>query len=150
MLLSKACEYGIRAVLYLTTSTPGTYVPIRTISDMLSIPYHFLAKIVQTLAQRDVLASSRGPNGGVALARPASQISLEEIVLAVDGSAVFTECVLGLPGCGEQKPCPLHEQWAPARDRIHRMFEQVSLAELAARMEDGDFRLTDLSFTAGR
>ena len=148
MLLSKACEYGIRAVLYLAARTPGTYVPIRAISDALGMPYHFLAKIVQTLAQRGILASSRGPNGGVALARPASQITLEEIVLAIDGPAVFTECVLGLPGCGEQKPCPLHEQWIPTRDRLHRMFERASLAEMAERMEEGDFRLTNLPFTA--
>ncbi|MEP0547282.1 MAG: Rrf2 family transcriptional regulator [Rhodothermales bacterium] len=141
MLLSKACEYGIRSVLYLTKDGTGAYVPIRSISDALGIPYHFLAKIVQTLAQADVLTSSRGPSGGVALARPASQIKLKEIVVAIDGTDIFTECVLGLPGCGERKPCPLHEQWAPARDRIHRMFDHVSLAEMAERMSEGDFRL---------
>jgi len=144
MLLSKACEYGIRSVLYLTDGPTGTYVPIRSISDALGIPYHFLAKVVQTLAQADVLTSSRGPNGGIALARPASQISLKEIVVALDGDDIFTECVLGLPGCGARKPCPLHEQWAPARDRIHRMFDHVSLAEMAERMEAHDFRLANL------
>ena len=144
MLLSKACEYGIRSVLYLTDGPTGTYVPIRSISDALGIPYHFLAKVVQTLAQADVITSARGPHGGIALARPASQISLKEIVVALDGDDIFTECVLGLPGCGERKPCPLHEQWAPARDRIHRMFDHVSLAEMAERMEAHDFRLANL------
>lgn len=145
MLLSKACEYGIRAVLHLTGGTSGTYTPIRTVSDTLGIPYHFLAKVVQILAQADVLTSYRGPNGGVALARPASQITLKEVVLAIDGADIFTECVLGLPGCGERKPCPLHEQWAPARDRIHRMFDEVSLAEIAKRMDAQDFRLATLA-----
>jgi Rrf2 family protein len=144
MLLSKACEYGIRAVLYLTSGPNDTYVPIRSVSDALGIPYHFLAKVVQTLAQADVITSSRGPHGGIALARPASQITLKEIVLAIDGASIFTECVLGLPGCGERKPCPLHEQWATARDRIHRMFDHVSLAEMAERMEAQDFRLANL------
>ena len=144
MLLSKACEYGLRAVLYLTERTGEGYVPIRSVSDALGIPYHFLAKIVQTLAQADILTSSRGPNGGVALARPPSQITLKEIVLAVDGASIFTECVLGLPGCGDQQPCPLHDQWTPARDRIHRMFDHVSLAEMAERMDEGDFRLATL------
>jgi Rrf2 family protein len=149
MLLSKACEYGIRAVLYLTDGPKGTYVPIRSVSDALGIPYHFLAKVVQTLAQADVLTSSRGPNGGIALARPASQIALKEIVVALDGDGIFKECVLGLPGCGERKPCPLHEQWAPARDRIHRMFDHVSLAEMAERMETHDFRLANLLVADG-
>lgn len=142
MLLSKACEYGIRAVLHLTRHADAdAYVPIRTISDALGIPYHFLAKVVQVLAQADVLTSSRGPNGGIALARPASQVTLQEVVLAIDGAEIFTECILGLPGCGEAKPCPLHEQWAPARARVHRMFSDASLAEMAARMDDGEFRL---------
>lgn len=145
MLLSKACEYGIRAVLHLTTSPPDTYFPIRGISDALGIPYHFLAKIVQTLTQQGILVSSRGPNGGVALARPGSEITLKEIVLALDGPAVFSQCVLGLPGCGESKPCPLHEQWTPTRDRIAQLFERVSLAEMAERMEEGDFRLATFS-----
>jgi len=144
MLLSKACEYGIRTALYLTTKARGEYVPIRSISDALGIPYHFLAKIVQTLTQPEILASSRGPNGGVRLARASTQIALKEIVVAIDGPAIFTECILGLPGCGALKPCPLHEQWSPARDRIHRMFDHVSLAEMAERMEGGDFRLDAL------
>ena len=147
MLLSKACEYGIRAVLHLTAHEAGTYVPIRSISESLGMPYHFLAKIVQTLTHQNILTSSRGPNGGVALARSSSDIMLKEIVVAIDGSSIFTECVLGLPGCGERQPCPLHDQWAPARDRIRQMFAQVSLADMAKRMKADSFRLADL--TAG-
>ncbi len=144
MLLSRACEYGLRAALYLAATPDAGYVAIRTVSDALGIPYPFLAKIVQTLAQHGVLTSSRGPAGGIALARQASQIPLREIVAAIDGDGVFTQCVLGLPGCGEQKPCPLHEQWAPTRERIRRMFDDVSLASLAERVRSDDFRLAVL------
>lgn len=148
MLLSKACAYGLRAALYLSTKPTRTYVSIRSISDALGIPYHFLAKIIQTLAQHGILISSRGPGGGVALSRSAAEISLKQIVLTLEGPAIFTDCVLGLPGCNRLKPCPLHEQWAPSRDRMYRMFERVSLAEMAERMEEGDFRLVDLSSEA--
>lgn len=147
MLLSKACEYGMRAVLYLADSPQRTYVPIRSISDALGIPYHFLAKVVQTLAQADVITSARGPNGGISLARVPSQIMLKEIVLAIDGGRVLTDCVIGLPGCGELKPCPLHDLWMPARDRIRRMLGQVSLADMAERMKANDFRLDALTGT---
>ncbi|HLT46143.1 MAG TPA: Rrf2 family transcriptional regulator [Rubricoccaceae bacterium] len=142
MLLSKACEYGVRAALHLAAATPDTYVPIRSISAALGIPYPFLAKVVQTLTQHDVLASSRGAAGGVRLARPAERIFLKEIVLAVDGPAIFHACVLGLPGCGERRPCPLHEQWAPVRGQVEAMFGSMTLGELARRMAAGDFRLT--------
>jgi Rrf2 family protein len=141
MLLSKACEYGIRAVLHLATALPGAYVPIRTVSEALGMPYPFLAKVVQTLTQASVLESSRGAAGGVRLARPADRLALREIVLAVDGPAIFHACVLGLPGCGERKPCPLHDQWAPMRGEIEAMFGRMTLAELARRMAAGDFRL---------
>lgn len=142
MLLSKSCEYAIRAALHVASADRRDYIAVREISDALGIPYPFLAKIVQALTQSGLFQSMRGPNGGVALGRSASQITLKEIVVAVDGPAVFRECVLGLPGCGDRKPCPLHEQWAPAREQVHQMFGTASLADTAARIQAGDFRLS--------
>lgn len=144
MLLSKSCEYAIRTALHLAATGSASYTAVREISAALRIPYHFLAKTVQTLIQAGIFESMRGPHGGIALARPADRIRLEEIVLAVDGPAVFQECVLGLPGCGDRKPCPLHEQWAPARDQVHQMFADATLADTAERILNGDFRLSFL------
>jgi Rrf2 family protein len=141
MLLSKSCEYALRTALYLASKAPASYIAVREISTTLNIPYHFLAKIVQPLTQTGLFNSMRGPTGGIALARPADQIRLKEIVLAVDGPGIFHECVLGLPGCGDRKPCPLHDQWAPARDRVSRMFADATLADTAERVHAGDFRL---------
>jgi len=141
MLLSKACEYGLRATLYLASAPRGTYVASRAISDDLGLPYPFFAKVTQTLTHAGVLSSQRGPTGGVALARAASEISLAEVVTAIDGTALFTECVLGLPGCGHEQPCPLHAQWASTRDRIHQLFQTATVASL---MDDGDYRLRSL------
>ena len=145
MLLSQRCEYALRTALYLSAAEPGAYVAVREISEALGIPYHFLAKIVQTLTAAGLLQSMRGPTGGVTLARAADRITLKEIVLAVDGPAVFRECVLGLPGCGDRKPCPLHDQWAPARAQVERMFGAATLADTAARIQAGDFRLANLA-----
>lgn len=147
MLLSKSCEYALRTALYLASEPSvgnASYTAVREISDELKIPYHFLAKTVQTLIQAGIFSSMRGQHGGIALARPASQIRLKEIVFAVDGPHVFTECVLGLPGCGDQKPCPLHAQWASARSQVDAMFSAATLAETAARIQAGDFRLSNL------
>lgn len=143
MLLSKRCEYGIRAALHLAAEEPSGYVATRDVSAALGIPYPYLAKITQDLIAAGLLTSQRGPAGGVALARPPSRITLEEIVLALDGPAVFAACVLGLPGCGEQRPCPLHEQWGETRERIHRMFERATLAAMAERIQADGLRLRD-------
>lgn len=146
MLLSKSCEYGVRATLYLASLEKEGYVSIREISDALDISFHFLTKIFQKLTQAGILESFRGPKGGIALARPAGQVRLLELVVAIDGPELFEECVLGLPGCGNAKPCPLHNYWATERDRLAAMFEQTTLADMAADIKTFDFRL---KFTPG-
>lgn len=144
MLLSKASEYGIRAVLYLASLQEPGYVAIRSISEALGISSPFLTKILQQLNQADLLTSYRGPNGGVALARPAAKITLEDVYVAIEGPALFTECVLGLPGCGDQKPCPLHRAWAVERERLRTLFAQTTLADFGEALRSGDLRLQSL------
>ena len=142
MLLSKSCEYGLRAVIYLVVNNgEESYMSIKKISDSLDIPYHFLTKTLQKLTQQDILESYRGPKGGVALARPAGEISVKDIVVAIDGQAIFEECVLGLPGCGDEKPCPLHDQWATTRNQLNSVFESMTLSSLAHQIETSDVRL---------
>lgn len=129
-MLSKSCEYGLRASLYLASLNQEGYVSINTVSEELDISFAFLTKIFQKLNDADLLASQRGPEGGVALTRPGDEISLYEIVTAIDGEDLFTECVLGLPGCGEATPCPLHEAWVQDRRRMETMFRNATLTEL--------------------
>lgn len=117
-------------MLYLASLDPNGYVSIGSISEELDISFPFLTKIFQKLNEADLLTSQRGPKGGVALNKPASEISLYDIVVAIDGDDLFNECVLGLPGCGEAKPCPVHEHWTEERNRIENIFQQSTLAEL--------------------
>ena len=129
-MLSKSCEYGLRASLYLASLDRSGFVSIGTISEELDISFPFLTKIFQKLNDADLLESRRGPKGGVALTTSADDVTLYEIVVAIDGDDLFQECVLGLPGCGEAEPCPLHEQWADERERVETMFRETTLAEL--------------------
>lgn len=144
MLLSRACEYGLRSAFHLAAQNPEGYLPIRGIGEALGISVPFLTKVLQMLTQAHLLTSFRGPSGGVALARPAEQITLHDIVVAVDGPALFVSCVLGLPGCGEQRPCPLHDSWAVERQRLHELFTRTTLADVAQRLQDFDLRLAAL------
>ena len=112
------------------------YVSIRAVSDELNIGFSFLTKVFQQLNDAGLLTSKRGPGGGVALTRPPGQIRLYDIVVAIDGDELFEECVLGLPGCGEAEPCPLHDHWTEARGRLEEMFRSTTLAEVP------DVRLT--------
>lgn len=142
MLLSSSCVYGLRASLYLAANQNGDYVSIREMSESLDISFHFLTKTLQQLTSAGLMESQKGPKGGVRLTKKGSNISLYEIVEAIDGSDLFTECALGLPGCGVEKPCPIHEKWADARDNIRAMLQETNLVELAEKGKDLNLRIT--------
>lgn len=145
MLLSKACIYGIRASLFMAAMHKQNrqFVPIREVSDGLDLSFHFLTKILQQLTAAGLMESYKGPNGGITLTREPKEIMLIEIVTAIDGDALFTQCVLGLPGCGHKKPCPLHDKWAYTRDAIQIMFNSTSLEEMANKGKRMNLRLSD-------
>lgn len=142
MLLSKSCVYGLRASLFLAANQNSEYVSIREMSDKLNISFHFLTKILQQLTAAELMESYKGPNGGIRLTKAGSDVNLFEIIAAIDGVEVFTECALGLPGCGTEKPCPLHEKWAEARDGIRVMLENTNLVELAKQGKKENLRIT--------
>lgn len=142
MLLSKSCIYGLRATLFLSAREQDGFIPIREMSEKLEISFHFLTKILQQLTAYGILESYKGPNGGVRLTRSGEAISLLEIVIAIDGDKMFTECALGLPGCGVMKPCPMHDKWANTRDSIKEMLESTTLTELSRRGRELDLRIT--------
>jgi Rrf2 family iron-sulfur cluster assembly transcriptional regulator len=143
LLISKTCNYGIRASLYVASRTDSQFVPIRQISEGLKISFHFLTKILQILTQKNIMTSYRGPNGGVSLARPASSITIMEIIEAIDGSNLFQGCILGLPECNNNNPCPLHEKWAVMREDLKLTFQQANLSELTQRIKEFGLRISE-------
>jgi Rrf2 family protein len=111
-------------------------------SDKLEISFHFLTKILQQLTAEGIMESFKGPNGGIRLNIDGNDVYLMDIVLAIDGSQLLTECALGLPGCGTKNPCPLHDKWAETRDSIRVMLEETSLTELVKKGKAENLRLT--------
>lgn len=144
MILSKSCIYGIQAVIYVAAQGNVDYVPISQIAEKLNLSFHFLTKILQGLTSKGYMLSYRGPRGGVALAKPASHISLYDLINAIDGHDIFTECMLGLPGCGKEEPCPAHEQWSELRIRLANIAKTTSLAALAAKSTQLNVRLANI------
>ncbi|MEW5796075.1 MAG: Rrf2 family transcriptional regulator [Candidatus Zixiibacteriota bacterium] len=143
MLFSKGCTYAIRAALLVTVkeSRDGRrFIPIRELADELGLSFHFLTKILQELTEARIMESFRGPNGGIGLARSAREITLVDLIAAIDGMALFSECALGLPRCGESTPCPLHDAWAKRREDLRRMCEKTTLAGLAREFDINHFR----------
>lgn len=142
MLLSNACVYGLRASVYLAAVSDDSYVSIKKISSDLDISHHFLTKVLQQLTSANLMESMKGPKGGVRLVNSTENISLLEIVAAIDGMDILTECALGLPGCGTEKPCPIHDKWADTRDEIRKMLSNTSLQDLVDEGKSGNLRIT--------
>ncbi|MDZ7716780.1 MAG: Rrf2 family transcriptional regulator [Balneolaceae bacterium] len=142
MLLSSACVYGLKASVYLAKGTEASYVSITKISEDLGISRHFLTKVLQQLTEAGIIESHKGPKGGVKLIQDSDDVYLLDIVTAIDGWDLFTECVLGLPGCGIEKPCPMHDKWAGTRDEIREMLEGTSLEDMVRKGKSGNLRIT--------
>ncbi len=141
MILSKSAIYGMRAVLYMASRESDDFLPVRKIAGDLKISFHFLAKILQSLTQIGILKSFRGPHGGVALARKPDLIRLNELIEAIEGPRKKRQCILGFPGCGADKPCPLHHKWEETQARMDAIFEDTTIGELAERIDEMDLRL---------
>ena len=138
MLFSKACTYAIRASILISLKDmkeKRKFIPIHELSDELHLSFHFLTKIMQLLTEAKLLESFKGPKGGVGFVKPANKIMLLDVVSAVDGLDLFTECAMGLPGCGESTPCPLHNAWAKRRADLMKMLSTTTLASLALNIE---------------
>jgi len=90
------------------------------------------------------MTSYRGPAGGVSMAKPASEISLIEIITALEGPNFFEGCILALPNCGDAMPCPLHEYWGKIRDELKEMFIQTNIDELGDKVKNDGLRLIDI------
>ncbi len=140
MILSKSCIYGLRASVLLASKKNDGYTNIQELSDELDISFHFLTKVLQLLTQSEILESYKGPNGGVRLARNANSITFIDIITAIDKHHSLSECILGLPGCGELKPCPMHDQWSHLKENLMDMMEHTTLQDLAERKDIKEFR----------
>ena len=141
-MFSKACEYGIRAMLYIArTSKGGTRVGIKDIAKAIDSPEPFMAKILQDLSRKGLVLSIKGPNGGFYMNNSHLRISLANIVTAIDGDQLFNGCGLGLKACNEKKPCPIHYEFKAIRSNLKTMLESTALEDFTENLEKGLFYL---------
>ncbi|HET6273193.1 MAG TPA: Rrf2 family transcriptional regulator [Bacteroidota bacterium] len=140
LIFSRQCEYALQAVLYLALKPVDQMTSIKELTDKLDIPYHFLAKILQDLSRKGLLASLKGPTGGFGLGIPAKNITLFHIVEAIDGVEFTKSCLLGFPECSGRNPCAVHDKWAVLRDGVYDMLVSKNIAEMAKDMRKSEYR----------
>ncbi len=136
MIYSRSAEYAIRAFVHLAQVPDGRFAMVKQIAEEEEIPSHFLAKILQQLARKGLLRSSKGPTGGFSLRQSPEEISLLNIVEALDGLQEYQRCASGLAECNDDMPCGMHESWKALRSRIIEYLEGTSIADVAVALAE--------------
>jgi Rrf2 family protein len=133
-MFSQTAEYALRAVLYLAEH-PDTAASSELISGAMQVPKPYLSKILRDLVLAELIKSLRGPNGGFVLARPSHQITILDIVNAVDPIKRITSCPLGRPD--HLTLCPLHRQMDSAAEHVECSLRSTTLAQLVTSTGTG-------------
>lgn len=129
-MLSNACKYAIRSMLYLAMHTDKTKkIGVKKIAEELETPQPFLAKLLQQLTRNKLVSSSKGPTGGFFLDEKNKGNSVWDIIKCIDGIDKFNQCFLGLSSCGDENPCPVHFTVAPFKQKILDDFKDKTIAQ---------------------
>jgi len=135
MQLSRAGEYAIRAMLHLAANNSTNLPNISSIAKTWNIPESFLRKILNTLTRQGLVYSSRGSGGGITLARPAQDITLLDVIEAIEGKIYLNQCLIGPEMCEHDVWCPVHTVWIEAEDTLKKILSSKSLADLVSTPE---------------
>ncbi|MFQ5700240.1 MAG: RrF2 family transcriptional regulator [Acidobacteriota bacterium] len=133
--LSRETDYGLLAMVYIAGVPPGQLAYRRDIAAHYNIPAEFLAKILQKLARGGLVRSFRGVQGGYNLARGAEEITVIDVVEAVEGPLALVECQCPSEECSCEPVCTISAILLDLRQRICRLLGGVSLQDIIRRIE---------------
>ncbi|NJC87259.1 MAG: Rrf2 family transcriptional regulator [Desulfuromonas sp.] len=133
MIITRATEYAIRAVLYMACQPQGEIIFKKDICRAQEITPAFLTKILQPLIKEGIVGSQRGVGGGFYLAKPAAEINLFDIVKTQEGPLYLNQCLIKEGYCGREFFCPVHGAWKEIRTELVTTLSRYDFAMLASR-----------------
>ena len=135
---TKRSEYAIRALIKLVPNCKNKKVKANKALKGMEIPEHFTRKVLRLLVKSRFLKAMTGPLGGYQLRRDPRQITLAEIVEAVEGkrSRRLNQCILGKPKCTDQEDCLLHRAWMKAKEGMFSELRTTTLKDLMKKEAD--------------
>jgi Rrf2 family transcriptional regulator, iron-sulfur cluster assembly transcription factor len=132
MEITQQADYAVRTILDLTLRPAGERTSCQEIAQRQSIPVAFLTKICARLAAEGLVQSQRGVNGGIRLARPAQEITLLQVVEAIDGPITFNRCNRKPSECDRSRTCPVHSVWSELCRDFRARLAAYNFATMAA------------------
>lgn len=134
-LVSQGAQYAISAIIAISKH-PYNVVSASELSRSLNCPAAYLSQILAKLKTPGILKSQRGLNGGVYLAKSVAEISIYDVLTAIDGDIFFTSCFMGVEGCGHIEPCPFHSFWSVQRTNIKTWLQETSFDKAESLMSE--------------
>ncbi len=128
--LSRLTDYAVVALTRLGQAEAVETSPV--IAGAIGIPEPTVAKVLKALAGHGLVASHRGAHGGYRLARGLGEISVADVILAIDGPIALTSCVDGGVNCSTHALCPMAGRWDPVNDAIRDALTAISIADMVA------------------
>ena len=132
MQITRQADYATRAILHLARIGKNRHVATSLVAKEQQIPPAFLVKIISQLSIAGILHTSRGARGGVALAREPKNITLLEVIEAIDGPIQLNECVEANGICSFEDNCPLRLVWCDAQNELVAKLKKTNFAQLIA------------------
>jgi len=136
LIITRATEYAIRAVLYMACQPPGEIVLKKDICRVQEITPAFLTKILQPLIKAGIVGSQRGVGGGFFLTRAPAEITLYDIVKTQEGPLYLNQCLIKEGNCGREFFCPVHGAWHEIRADFMATLSRYNFADLATRQAE--------------
>lgn len=143
-MFSKTTEYALRATFFIAQKgTRENKLSIDKIAKAIGSPQPFTAKILQALAKENrIISSIRGPKGGFFMTSKAKKLPVTSILEAMDEKKTLTKCVLGLPQCGSNTPCPMHFKYLEIKAKLIQMFDETTIEEVADNLDKYPYYLS--------
>lgn len=136
MQLTRAADYGMRAMIQLGSENPGTRASLSELAQASEVSPAFLSKVLQRLVKAGFIASRRGKRGGFEMLDRGREATLLEILDALDGIPALNVCLMN-GNCHRSEWCPAHPVWKEAQDRMREVLGSASLAQLVAENRNG-------------
>jgi Rrf2 family protein len=118
-------------MIYLASVQGDTVVPFREIARRMDVPQDYLAKILKVLAQKKMVRATRGAHGGYALARPAAEVSMLDVIEAVEGPVKVNVCQDSHDACKLSRSCTMYGVWKLGQERMLEVYRAATLDKLA-------------------
>lgn len=135
MQLTRAGEYAVKSLVYLAMQQANARVMASEVAAAQDIPVNFVRKILESLAKTGLVKSYRGAGGGFLLGRDAQQITLRQIIEAVEGPFAMNEC-LTTSGCTNKEKCPVTKIWSEVQDAVETILEGHTLGDIVHEMSN--------------